>query len=92
MKSIFVLFIGVVNHWVVFIVRKKGAKGKMTHLQEPYRTGKKLDNKFFLLDSSNFAHLDKPELQIPDVVMDRVRERIKLGLKASSKFQIKMTI
>ena len=30
-KSIFVLFIGVVNHWVAFIVRKKGAKGKAAH-------------------------------------------------------------
>ena len=54
--------------------------------------GKKYDNKYFLLDSSNFQHLDKKELEIPDVVMARVRERIVVGLKASSQFQIKMTI
>ena len=45
-----------------------------------------------MLDSSNFVHLDKTELELPDLIMDRVRERIKLGLKASSKFQIQMTI
>ena len=44
------------------------------------------------MDSSNFVHLSKNELELPELIMDRVRERIKLGLKASSRFQIKMTI
>ena len=44
------------------------------------------------MDSSNFQHLDKTELQIPDVVMERVRDRIRIGLKSASMFQIKMTI
>ena len=37
-------------------------------------------------------HLNKTELELPDLIMDRVRERIQLGMKASNKFQIKMTI
>ena len=86
------LFVGVVNHWIVFIVKKKGAKGKLLRLQDTFRSGKKFDNKYFVMDSSNFQHLDKTELQIPDVVMERVRDRIRIGLKSASMFQIKMTI
>ena len=36
--------------------------------------------------------MNKTELELPELIMDRVRERIKIGLKASSQFQIKMTI
>jgi len=53
-----------------------------------YMTGKKSDNKFFLLDSSNIVHLDKLEMEVPDLIMERVRQKIRLGLKATSKFQI----
>ena len=49
-------------------------------------------NKFFLLDCSNLPHLDKMEEDIPELIMDRLREKIKIGLKASNKFTIEMTI
>ena len=55
-------------------------------------TGKKSDNKFLLLYSSNIVHLDKLEMEVPDLIMERVRQKIRLGLKATSKFQIEMTI
>lgn len=80
------MFIGVVNHWVAFIIEKKGAKALDSYKYEPYKVGKKHEHKFWLLDSSNLIHLDKTELELPEVIMDRVRERIVLGLKASSKF------
>ena len=80
------LFIGVVNHWIAFVVRKKGIKGKLSRQQDPYRAGKKFDNKFYLMDSSNYQHLSKTEIEVPNLIMSRVHERIRLGLRASSKF------
>lgn len=38
------------------------------------------------------VHLDKSVYRLPDVVMDRVREKVKLGLKATEKFLVQMTI
>lgn len=52
--AIFVLFVGVVNHWVAFIVQKKGKRSLVEYQQMTYKKGKKSDNKFYLLDSSNF--------------------------------------
>ena len=37
-------------------------------------------------------HLDKKVTELPAVVMQRVHEKIKLGLKATEKFLIEMTI
>lgn len=90
--AIFVIFVGVVNHWVAFVAHKKGAKALKPYAQLLYKKGKKFDNKFYLLDSSNIEHLDKSELELPELIMERVRQRIRLGLKATNKFQIKMTI
>ena len=52
----------------------------------PFKKGKKFDQKFFLLDSSNIVHLDKTELELPEIIMERVRQKIRLGLKATNKF------
>ena len=90
--AIFVIFVGVVNHWVTFIAQKKGKRALPDFSQVNYKKGKKNDHKFYLLDSSNFVHLDKTELELPELVMERVREKVQLGLKASSMFQVKMTI
>ena len=38
------------------------------------------------------VHLDKSVYRLPDVVMDRVREKVRLGLKATEKFLVQMTI
>ncbi len=47
---------------------------------------------FYLLDSSNLVYLDKIDEQLPEVMLLRAREKEALGMKASSKFQIKMSI
>lgn len=60
--------------------------------QEDIKAGKKDHMKFFLLDSSNMIHLDKADYDLPDVVMERVHEKVRLGLKATNKFLIQMTI
>ena len=73
-KSILILFIKIADHWTLFVAKKKGAKSKLARLQDPYRTGKKFDNKYFLLDSSNIPHLDKNILHVPNIIMERVRE------------------
>ena len=54
--------------------------------------GDKSQLKFYLLDSSNFEHLNKTPEQIPDMIQERVQEKVALGLKATDKFLIKMTI
>lgn len=91
-KAFFIIFVGVVNHWVVLIVEKKGTRLLPNFQQEDYQKGKKFEHKFWLLDSSNIVHLDKSEFELPDVIMERVRQKIRLGLKATNKFNIKMTI
>jgi len=40
------------------------------------------------LDSTNFVHLDKDNMAIPEAIMNRVKERIKLGLKITDKWSI----
>ena len=52
--AIFIIFIGVVNHWVTLIVQKKGRRSSPDFQQLQYKKGKKSDNKYYLLDSSNF--------------------------------------
>ena len=91
-EAIFIMFVGVVNHWVALIAHKKNYRTMQPEPRRQISIGKKYLTKFFLLDSSNIQHLDKNEADLPDLIMDRVREKIKLGLKATSKFQIEMTI
>ena len=38
------------------------------------------------------THLDKKVIDLPSVVMQRVQEKIRLGLKATEKFLVEMTI
>ena len=44
------------------------------------------------MDSSNLQHLKENRERLPDVIMDRVYEKVALGLKATDKFMTKMTI
>ena len=44
------------------------------------------------MDSSNMVHLDKKVNELPQIVMQRVQEKIRLGLKATEKFLVEMTI
>lgn len=52
----------------------------------------KLQTKFYLLDSSNIQHLKEKSKRLPDVAMERVFEKVRLGLKAADKFMTNMTI
>lgn len=83
---------GAVNHWVALVVHKpawdslsKLKQSKITR-QEKFRT------KFYLLDSSNIKHLRENTERLPDVINERVFDKVKLGLKASNKFMTQMTI
>ena len=78
------MFIGVVNHWVALIAYKKNYRTMKPEPRRQMSIGKKNLTKFYLLDSSNLEHLDKNEPDLPDIIMDRVREKVKLGLKATS--------
>lgn len=40
------------------------------------------------MDSTNLAHLGRESLEVPSVVMERVKERIRMGLKVTEKFLI----
>jgi len=40
------------------------------------------------MDSTNLAHLGRESLEVPSEVMERVRERIRMGLKVTEKFLI----
>ena len=91
-QAVFILFIGVVNHWVALVAVKKSLVTLPFEQRRHLSFGQKQLTKFFLLDSSNFEHLDKNEADLPDLVMDRVKEKVRIGLKATSKFQIQMTI
>jgi hypothetical protein len=40
------------------------------------------------MDSSNMIHLNKKVTDLPSVVMERVHEKVRLGLKATEKFLV----
>ena len=71
--GIFVMFVGVLNHWVTFLVYKKALKDLLPHEFERFEKGHKMVYKFFLLDSANLVHLSKNEVELPELIMDRVR-------------------
>lgn len=67
------MFVGVLNHWVTFVVYKKSMKDVLPHEMERFEKGHKKVYKFFLLDSANLVHLSKNEVELPDLIMERVR-------------------
>lgn len=40
------------------------------------------------MDSTNLVHMNKESQQVPDVIMERVRQRVRMGLKVTEKFTI----
>lgn len=76
-EAVFVLYLGVVNHWVTLIAYKDKSDNNI---------------QFYLLDSSNLVFLDKADQQLPEVMEKRAREKEAIGLKKSSPFMIKMCI
>ena len=91
-EAIFIMFIGVVNHWVALVAVKKSLVTMPFEQRRHLSFGQKQLTKFFLLDSSNIEHLGRNEADLPDLIMDRVREKVRVGLKATSKFVIQMSI
>ena len=81
--AVLVLFIGVVNHWVTLVVHRHQIKQFSPSDQDKVLKGKKFSTLCYWLDSANLVHMDKPDYNLPDVVMERVREKIRLGLKAT---------
>ena len=83
---------GAVNHWVALLAYKPNwdsldySKQSRILKQEKYKT------KFYLLDSSNIEHLKEAKHRLPNVINERVFEKIKLGLKATDRFMTQMTI
>ena len=65
------------------VAHKKSFRSMEANIRRQMTIGKKFLTKFYLLDSSNIEHLSKMEVDIADLVMERVREKIKLGLKAT---------
>jgi len=73
-----VFFLGVVNHWVTFIAHKE--KGDPTI-------------RFYYVDSNNFVTLNKIDEQLPDLIEQRDREKVSLGInKKPNLFMSKMSI
>ena len=85
------MFVGVVNHWVALVCHKPDPKALSTSKLKKAEAGINL-TKIYYLDSTNLIHLDAENAVVPDRIMDRVRQKIKLGLKATDKWTIKMTI
>ena len=75
-EAIFVLFLGVVNHWITLVVHKS-PQGQLS---------------FYLLDSSNQVFLDKTDQQLPDIVEQATRRKEALGLKRNAPFTMKMSV
>jgi hypothetical protein len=86
-----VLFVGVVNHWVALVVFKPNPQTMSANKHRKANLGESL-TKVFLLDSTNLVHLDVENNVVPERVMDRVREKIRMGLKVTDRWSIRMTI
>ena len=89
--AILVVFLGVVNHWVAIVAKRPNMSKLTTKQRIKHENGQSL-TKIYLMDSSNMTHLDKKVIDLPSVVMQRVQEKIRLGLKATEKFLVEMTI
>ena len=77
-EGIMVLYIGVTNHWVNIVIHKKPSEGEGI--------------KIYLLDSENEESLNKVDKQIPNLMIEASKERIKLCGAPYSKFFEKMGI
>ena len=78
-KAVFVIFFGVVNHWICVVVHKSGISGR--------------SNDIYVLDSSNIQHLDQPEENLDALSLEsRCWKKIRLGLKPTIKFMCEMSI
>jgi hypothetical protein len=91
-NAVFVFFVGAVNHWVALVVHKPAFDSRSSKTQKRIRAQEKYQSKFYLLDSSNITHLKESTDRLPDVVNERVFEKVLLGLKATDKFMTQMTI
>ena len=66
------------NHWVIFIAHKERGDPQI---------------RFYYLDSSNIAYLDKVDEQLPDLMEKKGREKLAVGiLKMPNPFVTKMSI
>ena len=76
-EAILIYFVGVVNHWVTVVAHKKDADSKTD---------------LYLLDSTNSKHLNMPTYEDMHTYYMRVGawNKIRMGLKPSSKFMAKM--
>jgi cephalosporin-C deacetylase-like acetyl esterase len=90
-EQVLVVFLAVVNHWVALVAHKPDPENLSVKKTQKQESGINL-TKVYYLDSSNFQHLHKENTLVPEVVMDRVRDKIRCGLKVTEKFAIEMTI
>ena len=83
---------GAVNHWVALLAHKPSWESISISKQSRIVKQEKFKTKFYLLDSSNIEHLKEASSRLPDLVNERIYEKIKLGLKATDRFMSQMTI
>lgn len=89
--AILVIFMGLANHWVCLVAHHPGLKNLSPRKQEKLKQGQSL-TKIYMLDSANTAHLHIPVEQIPEFIIERQRDKIRVGMNAWDKFGVKMTI
>jgi hypothetical protein len=89
--AILILFVGVVNHWVTFVAYKPDPKNLSQAKKQKVKNGENL-TKLYYLDSTNLVHMDSENATVPERIMDRVREKIRLGLKVTDKWTVSVTI
>lgn len=78
-QAIFVIFFGVVNHWISVIVHKSGARD--------------VPSQIFVLDSANIEHMDRPDEDLELLSLEsRCWKKIRLGMKPTIKFMVEMSI
>lgn len=72
------------KHWVSFVIHSPDKKNLSKRKLEKVESGVSL-TKIYYLDSLNISHLGKPASMVPNLVMTRLKEKIKLGLKATDR-------
>jgi len=56
--AVFVLFLGVVNHWVALVLHRPDFEKLTDDQKSKIMKGQKYDTYCYLMDSSNIVHLD----------------------------------
>lgn len=79
------LFVGVTNHWVTLIAHKtrercKDGKSSTANIQ------------LYLMDSLNNSQLHAANREVPDQVLQRIKQQADLGMKVMDRFSIKTCI